>query len=154
ALQRGRRGPDRGAGQAQSRRRREEPADRRAGADEARHRRHRRITFATSRAAGIPSRPRGRSGDVTIGGGTSGRGNSRGRAAYVERAPVRRNVAMSLRTLLLGLTAALIPAASFAGPSLTLYTSDLGLVKESRAVDFRGGRDTLRLENVSNRLDA
>jgi len=55
----------------------------------------------------------------------------------------------------LGLCLALIPAAAFAaGPSLTLYTSDLGLVKESRALDFRGTRDTLRLEGVSNRLDA
>src|SRR5262252_7074285 len=48
----------------------------------------------------------------------------------------------------------LVSAVAHAGPSLTLYTSDLGLVKESRAVDFGGGRDTLRLENVSDRLDA
>jgi hypothetical protein len=44
-------------------------------------------------------------------------------------------------------------AATAAGPSLTLYTSDLGLVKENRGVEFRGGSDTLRLEGVSNRLD-
>jgi hypothetical protein len=43
--------------------------------------------------------------------------------------------------------------AAHAGPALTLYTSDLGLVKENRAVDFRGSRDTLRLEGVSSRLD-
>ena len=49
---------------------------------------------------------------------------------------------------------ALLPAAASAGPSLTLYTSDLGLVKESRNLDYRGTRDTLRLEGVSNRLDA
>jgi len=49
---------------------------------------------------------------------------------------------------------ALLPSLATAGPSLTLYTSDLGLVKESRALDFRGTRDTLRLEGVSNRLDA
>ena len=61
---------------------------------------------------------------------------------------------MSLRTLVLGLSVVLIPAAASAGPSLTLYTSDLGLVKESRNLDFRGTRDTLRLEGVSNRLDA
>lgn len=48
--------------------------------------------------------------------------------------------------------AALVPAAH-AGPSLTLYTSDLGLVKETRSLEFRGGRDTLRLEGVSSRLD-
>ena len=46
-----------------------------------------------------------------------------------------------------------LPAAAFAGPSLTLYTSDLGLVKETRTLEFRGARDTLRLEGVSNRLD-
>src|SRR5262249_39868921 len=46
-----------------------------------------------------------------------------------------------------------LASAAHAGPSLTLYTSDLGLVKESRSVDFHGGRDTLRLEGVSNRLD-
>ena len=61
---------------------------------------------------------------------------------------------MSLRTLVLGLSVVLIPTVSSAGPSLTLYTSDLGLVKESRNLDFRGTRDTLRLEGVSNRLDA
>ena len=61
---------------------------------------------------------------------------------------------MTLRVLGLGLCLALIPAAALAGPSLTLYTSDLGLVKESRTLDFRGTRDTLRLEGVSNRLDA
>ncbi len=58
------------------------------------------------------------------------------------------------RALLLAATLAVIPASALAGPSLTLYTSDLGLVKESRSVEFRGARDTLRLEGVSNRLDA
>jgi hypothetical protein len=48
----------------------------------------------------------------------------------------------------------LIPGVSIAGPSLTLYTSDLGLVKETRDVELRSGSDTLRLEGVSNRLDA
>jgi hypothetical protein len=48
---------------------------------------------------------------------------------------------------------AFLPAAH-AGPSLTLYTSDLGLVKETRDVQLDGGSDTLRLEGVSSRLDA
>jgi len=48
---------------------------------------------------------------------------------------------------------ALAPALVHAGPSLTLYTTDLCLVKEARSVELRGGRDTLRLEGVSNRLD-
>ncbi len=43
---------------------------------------------------------------------------------------------------------------ALAGPSLTLYSTDLGLVKESRRVTWHGGRDTLRLEGVSSRLDA
>src|SRR5262245_3230529 len=61
---------------------------------------------------------------------------------------------MSFRAMsFCALSLCVLPAAALAGPSLTLYTSDLGLVKESRALDFRGGRDTLRLENVSNRLD-
>jgi hypothetical protein len=54
------------------------------------------------------------------------------------------------RTLALVLFA--LPA--LAGPSLTLYTTDLGLVKESRRVVWQGGRDALRLEGVSTRLDA
>ena len=61
---------------------------------------------------------------------------------------------MTLRVPALALCTALIPATALAGPSLTLYTSDLGLVKESRSLDYRGTRDTLRLEGVSNRLDA
>jgi hypothetical protein len=61
---------------------------------------------------------------------------------------------MTIRVPGIALALALIPALAAAGPSLTLYTSDLGLVKESRALEYRGGRDTLRLEGVSNRLDA
>jgi len=60
---------------------------------------------------------------------------------------------MHARSLLFAalLAAFAIPAA--AGPALTLYTSDLGLVKETRDVSLRGSRDTLRFEDVSNRLD-
>jgi hypothetical protein len=61
---------------------------------------------------------------------------------------------MTVRVPVLALCLALIPAVALAGPSLTLYTSDLGLVKESRSLEWRGGRDTLRLEGVSDRLDA
>lgn len=62
---------------------------------------------------------------------------------------------MRSRTLVLAATTSLfIALPALAGPSLTLYTSDLGLVKESRAVTFKGSRDTLRLESVSTRLDA
>jgi len=58
---------------------------------------------------------------------------------------------MKVRALLAAVSLSAFPAA--AGPSLTLYTSDLGLVKETRTLDFGGGRDTLRLEGVSRRLD-
>ena len=62
---------------------------------------------------------------------------------------------MNRRTPTLAVLAtALVAFPALAGPALTLYTSDLGLVKETRRVEMRGGRDTLRLEGVSNRLDA
>jgi hypothetical protein len=61
---------------------------------------------------------------------------------------------MTSRALLFAAALAALAPAAHAGPSLTLYTSDLGLVKETRSLEFRGGRDTLRLEGVSNRLDA
>jgi len=59
-----------------------------------------------------------------------------------------------VRRTLVALTLTLVAAPAWAGPSLTLYTSDLGLVKESRDIEFKGTRDTLRLEGVSQRLDA
>ncbi|HXI36239.1 MAG TPA: hypothetical protein VNH80_04945, partial [Burkholderiales bacterium] len=61
---------------------------------------------------------------------------------------------MSVRSSIAAFFVITLPAAALAGPSLTLYTSDLGLVKESRTLDYRGSRDTLRLEGVSDRLDA
>ncbi len=61
---------------------------------------------------------------------------------------------MYARSLFVAATLAAFAVPALAGPSLTLYTSDLGLVKESRDVTLRGGRDTLRFEGVSNRLDA
>ena len=60
----------------------------------------------------------------------------------------------SVRRMLAACTLALVAAPAWSGPSLTLYSSDLGLVKESRNVEFKGTRDTLRLEGVSQRLDA
>lgn len=57
------------------------------------------------------------------------------------------------RATLVAALIAISASVAHAGPSLTLYTSDLGLVKESRAIELRGGTDTVRLENVSNRLD-
>jgi hypothetical protein len=44
-------------------------------------------------------------------------------------------------------------AASAAGPAVTVYSRDLGLVRETRALDLTGPRDTVRLEDVSESLD-
>lgn len=60
---------------------------------------------------------------------------------------------MRSRLLPFAIALAATPTLALAGPSLTLYTSDLGLVKETRSLEFRGARDTLRLEGVSSRLD-
>ena len=47
----------------------------------------------------------------------------------------------------------LLAAPLHAGPRVTLYTSDLGFVRESRGFDLGGVRDTVRLTDVSERLD-
>lgn len=47
----------------------------------------------------------------------------------------------------------LAAVARAAGPSVTVYSRDLGFVRESRTLGGGTGRDTVRLENVSNRLD-
>src|SRR5262249_21193183 len=88
-------------------------------------------------------------------GGTDDRWNTLSRSGVPGAdAPIHGGSPNMTSRRLLALTAlALVPAAAVAGPSLTLYTSDLGLVKETRTLDYRGTRDTLRLENVSNRLD-
>jgi hypothetical protein len=40
-----------------------------------------------------------------------------------------------------------------AGPALTVYSHDLGLVRERRTLDLQGARDTLRLPDISEQLD-
>ena len=55
-------------------------------------------------------------------------------------------------TLALVLAAA-TPAFPAARPSLTVYTRDLGLVRETRILDLAGARDTVRLTDVPERLD-
>jgi len=40
-----------------------------------------------------------------------------------------------------------------AGPKVTLYTRDLGFVRETRTLDIGGARDTVRIEDVPARLD-
>ena len=60
---------------------------------------------------------------------------------------------MTKRLLVLFVLLAVAPAARAAGPSLTVYSHDLGFVRETRALEGRTGRDTVRLEGISNRLD-
>jgi hypothetical protein len=45
------------------------------------------------------------------------------------------------------------PAAAIAGPAVTVYTRDLGYVRETRALELAGGRDTVRLSDLPERLD-
>ena len=51
-----------------------------------------------------------------------------------------------------GLMAALASRAA-AGTALTVYSQDLGFVRESRTLELTGARDTLRLPDVGERLD-
>jgi hypothetical protein len=44
------------------------------------------------------------------------------------------------------------PAAA-AGPKVTVYSRDLGFVRETRTLDIGGARDTVRIEDVPARLD-
>lgn len=44
-------------------------------------------------------------------------------------------------------------SAAFAGPALTIYSSDLGLVRESRTLEIGGSRDTVRIPDVPDRID-
>jgi hypothetical protein len=60
-----------------------------------------------------------------------------------------RSVPLSVLLVLLVLPARPAPA----GPALTIYSRDLGLVRERRAFDLQGSRDTLRVPEVSERLD-
>jgi hypothetical protein len=60
---------------------------------------------------------------------------------------------MKAPSQLLAAALVLIPVVALAGPSVTLYTSDFGFVKESRDIELKGSGDTLRLEGVSQRLD-
>jgi hypothetical protein len=58
-------------------------------------------------------------------------------------------VTPSIVLLLLVIPAAPAPA----GPTLTVYSHDLGLVRERRTLDLQGARDTVRLPDIPERLD-
>ncbi|MFI5372831.1 MAG: hypothetical protein ACHQ52_14855, partial [Candidatus Eisenbacteria bacterium] len=53
--------------------------------------------------------------------------------------------------VLLGSSAA--PASPAAGPQVTIYSHDLAYVREPRTLTLGGGRDTLRLADVPERVD-
>jgi hypothetical protein len=53
----------------------------------------------------------------------------------------------------LSLSFVLAAAAVSAGPAVTVYTRDLGYVRETRVLELAGGRDTVRLSDLPERLD-
>jgi len=56
--------------------------------------------------------------------------------------------------ILAALATALATApARAAGPAVTVYSGDLAFVKERRVLELRGARDTVRLDDVPERLD-
>ncbi len=55
-------------------------------------------------------------------------------------------------SLVLGLSL-LSAGLALAGPSLTIYTRDLGFVRETRTLELAGTRDTARLSDLPERLD-
>lgn len=57
------------------------------------------------------------------------------------------------RLALLSALVALVPAAARGGPALTVYSHDLGFVREARTLELGGGADTVRLPEVGDRLD-
>ncbi len=59
---------------------------------------------------------------------------------------------MTARWLLPSLMISLA-APALAGPAVTIYTHDLALVREQRALDLTGTRDTVRLSGLPERLD-
>jgi hypothetical protein len=64
--------------------------------------------------------------------------------------PDRRIVA---RTFLVAAAALAFPSAARPGPSVTVYSHDLGFVRETRTLELRTPRDTVRIPDVSERLD-
>jgi len=59
----------------------------------------------------------------------------------------------SARILLVSVPLGLFAIPSSAGPALTVYSRDLGFVREVRTLELAGARDTVRLPDVGERLD-
>lgn len=57
------------------------------------------------------------------------------------------------RATALAALALLLATTAEAAPALSIYSQDLGFVKEDRTLTLIGARDTVRLEEISNRLD-
>lgn len=57
------------------------------------------------------------------------------------------------RMLLAGFSILIAAPAAIAAPAVTIYTSDLGFIRETRTLELRAARDTVRLEGVPERLD-
>jgi hypothetical protein len=64
---------------------------------------------------------------------------------------MKRSLVVALPAL--GLLLTLATGAAAAGPAVTVYTRDLGYVRETRALELGGGRDTVRLSDLPERLD-
>lgn len=65
-----------------------------------------------------------------------------------------RSICTARSVVLAALTASSVAwPAMAAGPSVTIYSRDLGFVRESRRLEIPATGDTVRLEDVSNRLD-
>ena len=64
---------------------------------------------------------------------------------------MKRSIVVALPAL--GLLLMLTSAAAAPGPAVTVYTRDLGFVRETRALELAGGRDTVRLSDLPERLD-
>jgi hypothetical protein len=55
--------------------------------------------------------------------------------------------------VLVALVSATLLSAAHAGPAVTVYTRDLGFIRETRTIELRAARDTVRLANIAERLD-
>lgn len=59
----------------------------------------------------------------------------------------------SRRPIALATVAMLTATVAHGGPALTIYSGDLGFVKESHTLVLTGTRDTVLIDDISNRLD-
>lgn len=55
--------------------------------------------------------------------------------------------------VLAGLNLTVVAGAAFAAPSVTIYTRDLGFIRDLRTLEVRGAEDTVRIAGVPERVD-